>query len=130
VGLSFSLEGQIVDVVPGMTGDRAGLAPGMTVIGVNSKKFSRQRLLDALADSVALRRIELLLLEGEEFRTVVLDYADGPRYLVIVRDESKPDVLANILKPLTGQPTGTGAQPAGARTEGASPRSRTGSGAR
>jgi predicted metalloprotease with PDZ domain len=130
VGLSFSPEGQIVDVVPGMTGDRAGLAPGMTVIGVNNKKFSRQRLLDALADSVALRKIELLLLEGEEFRTVVLDYADGPRYLVIVRDESKPDVLANILKPLTGQPTGTGAQPAGARTEGTSPPSRTGSGSK
>ena len=70
-----------------MIGDRAGLAPGMKVIGVNSKTFSRQRLLDALADSVALRKIELLLLEGEEFRTVVLDYADGPRYLELVRDD-------------------------------------------
>ena len=40
LGLSFSPEGQIDDVVPGMVGDRAGLAPGMTVIGVNSKKFS------------------------------------------------------------------------------------------
>jgi predicted metalloprotease with PDZ domain len=130
LGLAFSHEGQISDVVPGMTGDRAGLAPGMTVIGINSKKFSQQRLLDALADSVALRKIELLLLEGEEFRTVVLDYADGPRYLVLVRDESKPDVLAEILKPLTSRPTGAAAQPAGARTEGASPRSRTGSGSR
>ena len=99
LGLSFSTEGRIDDVVPGMAGDRAGLAPGMTVIGVNSKKFSPQRLHDALADSVARRKIELLLLEGEEFRTVVLDYADGPRYLVLVRDESKPDLLAEILKP-------------------------------
>ena len=83
VGLSFSPEGQIADVVPGMAGDRAGLAPGMSVIGINSKKFSQQRLHDALADSVARRKIELLLLEGEEFRTVTLDYADGPRYLVL-----------------------------------------------
>ena len=83
----------------------------MTVIGVNSKKFSQQRLHDALAESVALRKIELLLLEGEEFRTVVLDYADGPRYLVLVRDESKPDLLAEILKPLTHRPAGTEARP-------------------
>ena len=130
LGLSFSPGGQIVDVVPGMAGDKAGLAPGMTVIGINSKKFGPQRLLDALADSVALRKIELLLLEGEEFRTVVLDYADGPRYLVLVRDESKPDVLAEILKPLTSRPTSAAAPPAGGRTDAASPRSRTGSGSR
>ena len=115
LGLSFSADGRIVDVVPGMVGDRAGLAPGMTVIGVNSKKFSQQRLHDALADSVALRKIELLLLEGEEFRTVVLDYADGPRYLVLVRDESKPDLLAEILKPATGRPTGAEPRPSAAK---------------
>jgi predicted metalloprotease with PDZ domain len=112
LGLSFSAEGRIEDVVPGMVGDRAGLASGMTVIGVNSKKFSQQRLHDALAESVALRKIELLLLEGEEFRTVVLDYADGPRYLVMVRDESKPDLLAEILKPATVRPVVTEPRPA------------------
>ena len=104
LGLSFSPDGHIGDVVPGMAGDRARLAPGMTVIGVNGKKFSPQRLHDALADSVARRKIELLMLEGEEFRTVVLEYADGPRYLVLARDESKPDLLAEILKPATGRP--------------------------
>ena len=100
----------------------------MTVIGINSKKFSRQRLLDALADSVALRKIELLLLEGEVFRTVVLDYADGPRYLVIVRDESKPDLLSEILKPLTSRPAGAAAQPPAARIDAPSPRASSGSG--
>lgn len=114
LGLTFSAEGRIEDVVPGMVGDRARLAPGMNVIGVNSKKFSQQRLHDALAESVALRKIELLLLEGEEFRTVVLDYADGPRYLVMVRDESKPDLLADILKPVMGRPATTAPRPAAA----------------
>jgi len=50
----------------------------MRVIGVNGKKFSRERLADALADSVALRKIEFLMLEGDGFRTVVLDYATAP----------------------------------------------------
>jgi predicted metalloprotease with PDZ domain len=103
LGLTFSPDGRIIDIVPGMAGDRAGLAPGMQVIGVNKKKFSRQRLLDALTESVALRKIELLLLEGEDFRTVTLDYADGPKYLVLERDESKPDILAEILKPKASQ---------------------------
>jgi predicted metalloprotease with PDZ domain len=111
LGITFSPEGRIDDVVPGMAGDRARLAPGMTVIGINNKKFSSQRLHDALADSVARRKIELLLLEGETFRTVVLDYADGPRYLTLVRDPSKPDLLAEILKPATSRPAGAEPRP-------------------
>ena len=100
VGLSFDSDGKIIDIVPGMAGDRAKLAPGMTVIGINGKKFSERRLRDALADSVARHKLEFLLLENDEFRTVVIDYADGPRYLVLVRDASKPDMLAEILKPI------------------------------
>ncbi len=100
IGLSFDGEGKILDIVPGMPGDRAGLAPGMKVIGVNGKTFSAQRLLDALTDSVKRKKIEFLLVQGENFRTIVLDYADGPRYLELVRDSAKPDVLAEILKPL------------------------------
>jgi predicted metalloprotease with PDZ domain len=103
LGLSFRSDGTIEDVVPGTTGDRAGLAPGMKVIGVNNKTFSRQRLLDALADSASRRKIDLLLVEGEQFRTVALDYSDGPRYLELVRNESKPDILAEILKPSEGR---------------------------
>ncbi len=99
LGLTFSADGGITSVIPGMIGDRTGLAPGMKVIGVNNMTFSRSRLLDALASSVTLHKIELLLIEGERFRTVVLDYADGPRYLELARDGSKPDILTEILKP-------------------------------
>jgi predicted metalloprotease with PDZ domain len=104
IGLIFSGDGSITHVIPGMIGDRAGLAPGMKVIGVNNKTFSRQRLLDALAKSVTARKIELLLTEGEQFRTIVLNYADGPRYLELVRDTAKPDILAEILKPRANPP--------------------------
>ena len=79
LGLTFSNDGRITDVAPGLPGDKAGLAPGMRVIGVNSKKFSRERLEDALADSVARRKIEFLLLDGDQFRTVTVEYADGLR---------------------------------------------------
>jgi predicted metalloprotease with PDZ domain len=99
LGVTFSSTGRISAVIPGTVGDRAGLAAGMEVLGVNGKKFSRYRLHDALLDSVTRRKVELLLLEGERFRTVVLDYADGPRYLELARDPKKPDILGDILKP-------------------------------
>jgi predicted metalloprotease with PDZ domain len=101
LGLALGDDGRIIDMVPGMAGDRAGLAPGMKVMGINGRLFSRQRLQDALADSVARRKIELLLVEGDRFRTVVVEYGDGPKYLELVRDEAKPDVLAEILKPVS-----------------------------
>jgi predicted metalloprotease with PDZ domain len=106
IGLTLSGDGRITEVVPGMSGDRAGLAPGMKVIGVNEKTFSHQRLLDALVDSVKLHRIELLLIEGDRLRTVAVEYSRGLRYFVLERDESRPDMLAQILKPRTAAPEG------------------------
>lgn len=99
LGLTFGAEGRLLNVVPGSVGDKAGLAPGLQIIAVNGLKFSRQRLLDALADSVTLRKVEFMLQDGDRFRTVSLDYADGPKYLELVRDLSKPDLLADILRP-------------------------------
>ena len=104
IGLSFADDGRITEVVPGTIGDLSGLAPGMKVIGVNNKTFSQERLLDAVADSANRHKIELLLVEGDGFRTIILNYADGLRYLELVRDSAKPDILAVILKPVTAQP--------------------------
>src|SRR5262249_11834027 len=116
LGLSFDGEGKITGVIPGMIGDKAGLAPGMKVIGVNGRGFSSQRLLDAVSDSVTRQKFEFLLIEGDHFRTVALDYPAGPKSLVLVRDSSKPDLLAEILKPIaaktpTPRQAGTGASP-------------------
>ncbi len=91
--------GEIRAVDPGLPADKAGIAPGMKVIGVNGKKFSTNRLRDAIADSVTRRKVVLLIEDGEEFRTVAVPYADGLRYLELERVASKPDVLAEILKP-------------------------------
>jgi predicted metalloprotease with PDZ domain len=100
LGLDFDGEGRIVDVVPGMVGDKSGLAPGMKVIGVNGQVYSADRLHDALAESPRRKKIEFLLIEGDRFRTVALDYSGGPRYLELVRDPSRPDRLAEILRPV------------------------------
>ncbi|MFO0888476.1 MAG: hypothetical protein U0790_04930 [Isosphaeraceae bacterium] len=99
LGLSFGEDGRIADIVPGSVADRARLAPGLRVVGVNDRVFSPQRLQEALVDSATLRKVSFLLIDGDRFRSITLDYAGGPRYPKLVRDETKPDLLAEILKP-------------------------------
>ncbi len=100
IGLSASEEGKIIGVVPGSVADQAGLAAGMMISGVNGRKFSGQRLKDGIADSATARKVDLLILDGDTFRTVSLPYADGPRYLELTRTADHPDTLAAILKPV------------------------------
>jgi predicted metalloprotease with PDZ domain len=90
---------KVVSVDPGLPADKAGLAPGMKLIGVNGKKFSTNRLRDAIADSVTRRQVDLLIEDGEDFRTIVVPYAEGLRYLDLQRISTRPDVLGEILKP-------------------------------
>lgn len=98
--LGLSLVGGVVKSVdPGLPADKAGMAPGMKVIGVNNKKFSVNRLRDAIADSVTRKKIDFLLEDGDEFRTIEVRYADGLRYLEMTRIEGRRDVLGDILKP-------------------------------
>lgn len=100
LGISVVKEGEIGgSVVPGMPGDAAGLTPGMIIVGVNGYKYTGPRLKDALADSITKREIELLILQGDVFKTIHVPYADGPKYLELVRNEDKPDILADIFAP-------------------------------
>src|SRR5262249_60663818 len=77
--------GEVRAVDPGLPADKAGLAPGMKVIGVNGKRYSTNRLRDAIADSVTRKKVEFLVEDGDEFRTVVGPYAEGLRYLELAR---------------------------------------------
>jgi len=99
IGLTFDYENKIADVVPGSVADRAGLSKGTKVVGINGRTFSAETLHDALTASVADRKVDLLIVEGERLRPLSLAYADGVRNPELVRDASQPDLLAAILKP-------------------------------
>jgi hypothetical protein len=43
--------------------------------------------------------LQLLVENTEYYRTFKLDYHGGEKYPHLVRDESKPDVLSEIIKP-------------------------------
>jgi len=100
--LGVVLNGSVVSAVdPGLPADKAGMAPGMKVIGVNGKKFSVNRFRDAIADSVTRKMVEFMIEDGEELRTINVPYADGLRYLDLERVSGKADVLSEILKART-----------------------------
>ena len=102
LGLTFAADGSVTGVVPGMVGDKSGLTTDVQVVAVNRRKFGREALAAGLEAGVKSGKVEFLVLQGEEYRTVVLTYAGGPRFLQLVRDGDRPDVLADILKPTAG----------------------------
>jgi predicted metalloprotease with PDZ domain len=99
VGLLLKDDGTVIDVVPDKAADKAGVGPGMKVVAVNGRRLSTERLRQAVAATRQGGKMDLLLENGDFFRTVALDYADGEKYPHLERNPGKPDLLADILRP-------------------------------
>jgi len=97
LGLQLRADGGIEDTVEGLPAAKAGIGPGMKVLAVNGRKFSKNVLRDALkAAKNSSDPIELLVENTDYFRTFKIDYHDGEKFPHLVRDASKPDVLSEI----------------------------------
>jgi len=100
IGLMVREDGRIVDTIEGMPAAKAGIGPGMTLVAVNGRHFSGEVLRDALeAGKNSSAPLALLVENTDYFKTYELDYHGGGKYPHLVRDESKPDVLSEIIKP-------------------------------
>lgn len=89
----------VLDVVPGSPADRAGLAPGGQLVAVNGRRQAREVLADAIEATPAKGKVELLVEDAGFFRSFAVEYRGGPRYPVLERDPSRPDLLAAIAAP-------------------------------
>jgi len=99
LGLLLDENGNIIDTVEGMPAAKAGIGPGMKLAAINGRRFSADVLSDALrADKNSSEPLELLIENTEYFKTLKIDYHGGEKYAHLVRDESKPDVLSEIIK--------------------------------
>jgi len=102
LGALLEVSGKVLDVLPDTAADSAGLTPGMKVVSVNEHQFSPQVVREALrAAQKAPAPLELLVTNQEQFLKLRVDYHGGERYPHLQRDASKPDMLSNILTPLT-----------------------------
>ena len=100
LGLLINKDASLVDVLGASPAASAGLAPGMKIIAVNGRRFSRRVLEDAVRLGKGGRSpIEVLAENGGFFRTYSVEYQDGPRYPTLVRDPARPDLLGDIIKP-------------------------------
>jgi predicted metalloprotease with PDZ domain len=98
--LLVGFDGAIEDTVEGMPAAQAGIGPGMRVVAVNGRSFTPVVFLDGLrATTEHAQALELLVENADYFKTYRLDYHGGEKYPHLVRDESKPDVLSEIIKP-------------------------------
>ena len=99
IGLDLRDDGGITDTIEGMPSAKAGIGPGMKVVAVNGRKFSVEVLHDALkAGKNSSEPLALLVENTDYYKTYLLDYHGAEKYPHLVRDESKPDLLSEILK--------------------------------
>ncbi|HEV2576558.1 MAG TPA: PDZ domain-containing protein [Acidobacteriaceae bacterium] len=104
IGLRVGNDGSISDVRWGGPADQAKLAPGQKLIAINGRTFSADRLRDAIDDAKSSKEPIHLLMQTEDYIVPVnIDYHDGQRYPVLVRDDSKKDFLDEITTPLTDE---------------------------
>lgn len=100
LGLVVTKTGAVADAIEGSIAARHGIGPGMKIVAVNGRKYTTERLEAALQEGQNEHQpLQLLVENTEYYRSVTLDYFDGPRYAHLVRDESKPDLLTPIISP-------------------------------
>ncbi|HEY1089977.1 MAG TPA: peptidase M61, partial [Burkholderiaceae bacterium] len=94
LGLSLKADGRIDNVMWGGPAFDAGLSSAASVIAVNGKAYKRERLIAAVsANKQGKAPIELLIKDGELYRTVRIDYRGGLRYPRLTRIEGSVERL-------------------------------------
>jgi predicted metalloprotease with PDZ domain len=99
VGLIIKEDGTIEDTIEGMDAADAGIGPGMKILAINGRRFTPQLFRDALYQGKnSSQQLQLLIENTDYFRTFVLDYHGGEKYPHLVREDSKPDTMTEIIR--------------------------------
>jgi len=107
--LSFSLgatlneEGTLIDVIPGSPLAKAGLSPGMKLIAVDGRVYTRDMIRDAIRLAAKSSAPTMIIARNGDFvSTYRVDYHGGERYPYLERIASRPDVLKAMIAPKAG----------------------------
>lgn len=99
LGLILRGDGRVQQSIWDGPAFRAGIIPGMQVVAVDGRRFTREVFDAALrATEESSDPIQLLVLSDDYYKTCTIDYHGGPRYPHLVRIEGKPDLLSEIIK--------------------------------
>ena len=101
VGLRVRKDGTISDVKMFSDASKAGFAPQWKIVAINDIGYSDEGFKDALKHAKGSSEpIAFIVSNDNHFRTLKLDYHGGEKYPHLERDNSVPDLLDDILKPL------------------------------
>ena len=104
IGLQVGDDGQVSDSIVGSPAYKAGITSGMKVAAVNGRVYTQELLEDAIKDSKdAANPIVLLVIVDDYYKAAAIDYHGGQRYPHLVRDETKPDYLDDLIKAHAGK---------------------------
>ena len=91
------------DSIVGSPAYKAGITSGMKVVAVNGRVYTQDLLEDAIkAGKDNPNPIVLLVIVDDYYKTAAIDYHGGQRYPHLVRDETKPNYLDDLIKPHAG----------------------------
>jgi predicted metalloprotease with PDZ domain len=104
IGLMIDDGGVIIDVIPGSASSQAGLSGTMKILAVNGRRWSAERLSQAVKETKDGKGpLELVVENGDYYKTTSIAYHDGARYPHLERDDTKPDRLHTIISPRARQ---------------------------
>ena len=102
LGFLVGEDGKLGDVVVGSPAYRSGLGPGMKLVAVNDRKWSPSVLHTALRSAQRSGLpIELLVENAQFFKTYPVTYHGGEKNPHLERIAEQPDILGDILSPMT-----------------------------
>jgi predicted metalloprotease with PDZ domain len=98
LGMSIGRDNKLADVQWEGLAFKAGLTVGTELIAVNGVAYSADRIKDTIkAVKTTSEPIELIVKNGDRFRTIRIDYHDGLRYPRLERNMAAPARLDDIL---------------------------------
>ena len=101
LGFVVKEDGEFSDVIYGSPAYAVGIGPGMKLIAINGRAWSKDVLQDALRTSTESKHpIDLLVENAKFFKTYSIDYHGGIRNPHLER-AGGADVMGEILNPLT-----------------------------
>jgi predicted metalloprotease with PDZ domain len=101
LGFVVTKDGELKDVTYGSPAYAAGIGPGMHLVAINGRAWSKDILRDVLAASKGSNQaIELLVENAKFYKTYSIAYHDGIRTPHLERADGA-DVLGAILQSLT-----------------------------
>ena len=99
LGIVLREDGTVRDAILGLPAANAGIGPGMKIVAVNGRKWTREVLAAAIREAkTSTAPIELLVENNDFYRTHAVGHHGGLRYPHLVRTEEKEDRLAAVLR--------------------------------